>query len=72
MTALYKEGRNQETCKMIRDHKDHIPAAGQASKPRCGLSIHLMVLNLYSFIQSIKFEETVTVINEKTIRIMGI
>lgn len=39
MTALYKEGRNQETCKMIRDHKDHIPAAGQASKPRCGLSI---------------------------------
>lgn len=26
MTALYKEGRNQETCKMIRDHKDHIPA----------------------------------------------
>ncbi len=31
-----------------------------------------MVLNLYSFIQSIKFEETVTVINEKTIRIMGI
>ena len=23
MTALYKEGRNQETCKMIRDHKDH-------------------------------------------------
>lgn len=25
MTALYKEGRNQETCKMIRDHKDHIP-----------------------------------------------
>lgn len=39
MTALYKEGRNQETCKMIRDHKDHIPAAGQASRPRCGLSI---------------------------------
>ncbi len=24
---------------MIRDHKDHIPAAGQASRPRCGLSI---------------------------------
>ena len=39
MTALYKEGRNHETCKMIRDHKDHIPAAGQASRPRCGLSI---------------------------------
>lgn len=31
MTALYKEGRNQETCKMIRDHKDHIP--GGLDKP---------------------------------------
>ena len=47
MTALYKEGRNQETCKMIRDHKDHIPAAGQASKPRCGLSIAEEYLSLF-------------------------
>lgn len=31
MTALYKEGRNQETCKMIRDHKDQHP--GGLDKP---------------------------------------
>lgn len=39
MTALYKEGRNQETCKRSEITKTTSRRAGQASKPRCGLSI---------------------------------